>query len=135
MEINCPHCNEDVLISDDEVSTIFECPFCLQQIQLEQEEETLPPKLEPEEEKVPQVDESNQFKTPLNPLLCLCPACGKSVSKKADICVNCGHPIYNGLLGKAGASRIINIIFLAFLALMLFGCLFSPALMSLGGLF
>ena len=65
------------------------------------------------------------------PLLMPCPACGKSVSKKADICVGCGHPIYNGSLGTAGTRRAWNIIFLFFLLAGLFSCLLSGALTPL----
>ena len=132
MEIDCPHCNEGILIPDDEVSSTFECPFCNQNIELEQEEEeTLPPKDKTKEKKQPPLDSSNSFRTPLNPFLCDCPACGRSVSKKADICPSCGHPIYRGLLGTAGTSRTINIIGLVFLILIFTSCLFSGAFMPL----
>ena len=39
MEIECPSCKEQILIPDDEVSDVFECPFCLQTIEFVQEEE------------------------------------------------------------------------------------------------
>jgi uncharacterized paraquat-inducible protein A len=37
-----------------------------------------------------------------------CPACGAVASKKADRCPQCGHPIYRGLFGRAGAERYVN---------------------------
>lgn len=143
MEIECPSCKEQILIPDDEVTGVFECPFCLQTIELEQhkEDEVLPPKIDSKEKPkaspepplasapLPSAESiMNDFR---GPLLMPCPACGKSVSKKADICVGCGHPIYNGSLGTAGTRRAWNIIFLFFLLAGLFSCLLSGALTPL----
>ncbi len=58
-------------------------------------------------------------------LLVQCPACFEAVSKQADICPSCGHPIYRGVLGKAGASRIINVTFLVLLVVCVFFCLIT----------
>ena len=51
-----------------------------------------------------------------------CPSCRRPVSREADVCPACGHPIKNGFLGKAGASRVLNV-----------GCLIF--ILILGGLF
>jgi hypothetical protein len=60
-----------------------------------------------------------------------CPSCGKVVSREADKCPNCGHPIRGGILGGSGAERTINevalglIIVLAAIAVIIFiirGC-------------
>ena len=58
-------------------------------------------------------------------LLIQCPACFEAVSKQADICPSCGHPIYRGVLGKAGASRIINVTVLVLLVACVFFCLIA----------
>jgi DNA-directed RNA polymerase subunit M/transcription elongation factor TFIIS len=142
MEIECPSCKEQILIPDDELTEVFECPFCLQTIELEQqkEDEVLPPKID-SKEKPKASHEPPPASAPLpsaesimndfrGPLLMPCPACGKSVSKKADICAGCGHPIYSGFLGTAGTRRALNIIFLAAIIFLLFGCLFSPNFVS-----
>ena len=100
MEINCPSCNEAVLIADEDMTTTIECPFCQQPIEFDEPEpppvKDVPP---PVELPPPVSDEARRVLT--SKLLTLCPACGKAVSKQADICLDCGHPIYRGALGKA----------------------------------
>ena len=124
MEINCPSCNEAVLIADEDMAKTFECPFCHQPIEFDEPE---PPPIEkpppPIEKPPPLSDEARRMLT--SNLLILCPACSKAVSKQADICLNCGHPIYHGVLGKAGASRAINITVLALLVTCVFFCLIA----------
>ena len=140
--MECPSCKEQILIPDYEVTFVFECPFCLQTIELEQqkEDEFLPPKIhskekpkanpEPPPDSAPQPSAESIMNDFRGPLLMPCPACGKSVSKKADICADCGHPIYSGVLGTAGTRRALNIIFLAAILFFLFGCLFSQIFVS-----
>ncbi len=145
MEINCPSCNEAVLIADEDMAKTFECPFCQQSLEFDKPEpppiEEPPPPIEepppPIEEPPPPIEEppppiektppvSDEAKRVLTSnLLILCPACSKAVSKQADICLNCGHPIYHGVLGKAGASRAINITVLALLVTCVFFCLIA----------
>ncbi len=124
MEINCPSCNEAVLITDEDMAKTFECPFCQQPIEFDEPE---PPPIEkpppPIEKTPPLSDEARRMLT--SNLLILCPACSKAVSKQADICLNCGHPIYRGALGKAGASRIINVTVLVLLVACVFFCLIA----------
>ena len=36
MEINCPSCNEAVLIADEDMTTTIECPFCQQPIEFDE---------------------------------------------------------------------------------------------------
>ena len=117
MEVNCPSCNEAVLIADEDMAKTFECPFCQQSLEFDKPE---PP---PIEEPPPVSDEARRMLT--SKLLIQCPACSKAVSKQADICLNCGHPIYRGALGKAGASRIINVTILVLLVACVFFCLIA----------
>ena len=61
MEINCPSCNEAVLIADEDKATTIECPFCQQRFALEKPEplrieKTPPPP--PPRPKRPSVDYS-----------------------------------------------------------------------------
>ena len=137
MEINCPSCNEAVLITDEDMAKTFECPFCQQPIEFDEPEPppvkdaplpveklTWPFKPPPVEKPPPAVsDEARRMLT--SKLLIQCPACGKAVSKQADICLDCGHPIYRGALGKAGASRIINVTVLVLLVACVFFCLIT----------
>ncbi len=138
MEINCPSCNEAVLIADEDMTATVECPFCQQRFELESEtssthhppspQKNEPPPIEtpppPVEKTLPPLsDEARQMLT--SKLLIQCPACGKAVSKQADICLSCGHPIYSGALGKAGASRIINVTILVLLVACVFFCLIA----------
>ena len=145
MEINCPSCNEAVLIADEDMAKTFECPFCQQSLEFDKPEpppiEEPPPPIEepppPIEEPPPPVSDEarrmlfdfiqNLFGSgeTTSKLLIQCPACSKAVSKQADICLNCGHPIYHGVLGKAGASRAINITVLALLVTCVFFCLIA----------
>ena len=158
MEINCPSCNEAVLIADEDMAKTFECPFCQQSLEFDKPEpppieeppppiEEPPPPIEepppPIEEPPPPIEKTPPIEEPPPPiektppvsdeakrvltsnLLILCPACSKAVSKQADICLNCGHPIYHGVLGKAGASRAINITVLALLVTCVFFCLIA----------
>ena len=124
MEINCPSCNEAVLITDEDMAKTFECPFCQQPIEFDEPEpppvKDVPP---PVELPPPVSDEARRMLT--SKLLIQCPACGKAVSKQADICLDCGHPIYRGVLGKAGASRVVNITVLALLVTCVFFCLIA----------
>lgn len=174
MEIECPNCSEQILLTDDQIryGEMFECPFCLHKIELEPtEEETQPEEnAAPKEtvfcevcketsERVDDAGRDEYFDCP-NPLcnatinflgrvppmlgakeestiseehrqllasklLIQCPACFKAVSKQADVCPSCGHPIYRGVLGKAGASRIINITVLVLLVSCVFFCLIA----------
>jgi hypothetical protein len=53
MEINCPSCNEAVLITDEDMTATAECPFCQQRIEFDEAEpppinELKPPKIQPE---------------------------------------------------------------------------------------
>ena len=52
MEINCPSCDEVVLIADEDMGTTIECPFCQQHFALEQPEpppiEKPPPIIQPQ---------------------------------------------------------------------------------------
>jgi endogenous inhibitor of DNA gyrase (YacG/DUF329 family) len=41
MEINCPSCDEAVLIADEDMATTIECPFCQQRFALEKPEPPL----------------------------------------------------------------------------------------------
>ena len=41
--------------------------------------------------------------------LIACPGCRRPLSKHADRCPSCGHPIKRGFLGKAGAERAVNV--------------------------
>ena len=126
MEINCPSCNEAILIADEDMySPSLECPFCQQSIKLESETSSThhPPSPQKNEPPPPVSDEAKRLL--ISKLLIQCPACGKAVSKQADICLSCGHPIYSGVLGKAGASRIINITVLVLLVICVFFCLIT----------
>ena len=38
MEINCPSCNEAVLLADEDLVKAFECPFCQQRFQIDKPE-------------------------------------------------------------------------------------------------
>ena len=122
MEINCPSCNEAVLITDEDMAKTFECPFCQQPIEFDEPEpppvKDVPP---PVELPPPVSDEARRVLT--SKLLTLCPACGKAVSKQADICLDCGHPIYRGALGKAGPARAVNIVVFTLLFICVFFCL------------
>ena len=133
MEINCPSCNEAVLIADEDMTTTIECPFCQQPIEFDEPEpppvKDVPPLVEkppwPFKDE-PESALSEETKRALtSDLIIQCPACGKAVSKQADICPSCGHPIYAGVLGKAGASRIINITLLVLLVACVFFCLIA----------
>ena len=134
MEINCPSCNEAVLITDEDMAKTFECPFCQQPIEFDEPEpppvKDAPPPVEkltwpfkppPVELPPPVSDEARRVLT--SKLLTLCPACGKAVSKQADICLDCGHPIYRGVLGKAGPARAVNIVVFTLLFICVFFCL------------
>ncbi len=130
MEINCPSCNEAVLIADEDMAKTFECPFCQQSMEIDKPEpepvkDAPPPVEKPPPVEMPPVvsDEARRMLT--SKLLIQCPACGKAVSKQADICLDCGHPIYRGALGKAGASRIINVTVLVLLVACVFFCLIA----------
>jgi hypothetical protein len=53
MELNCPSCNEAVLIADEDVTATVECPFCQQRIEFDEAEpspinELSPPMIQPE---------------------------------------------------------------------------------------
>ena len=124
MEINCPSCNEAVLITDEDMAATVECPFCQQPIEFDEPEPTPIEEPPPPIEKTPPLsDEARRMLT--SKLLIQCPACSKAVSKQADICPSCGHPIYRGVLGKAGASRIINVTVLVLLVACVFFCLIT----------
>ncbi len=130
MEINCPSCNEAVLIADEDMAKTFECPFCQQSLEIDKPEpepvkDAPPPVEKPPPVKMPPPVSDEAKRVLTSNLLILCPACSKAVSKQADICLNCGHPIYHGVLGKAGASRAINITVLALLVTCVFFCLIA----------
>ena len=131
MEINCPSCNEAILIADEDMySPSLECPFCQQSIKLESETSSThyppsPQKNEPPPIETPPPVSDEAKRLLISKLLIQCFACGKAVSKQADICPSCGHPIYSGVLGKAGASRIINVTFLVLLVVCVFFCLIT----------
>lgn len=38
-----------------------------------------------------------------------CPACTKPLSKMAEICPSCGHPVKRGFLGRSGKERAVNV--------------------------
>jgi len=38
-----------------------------------------------------------------------CPECDAIVSRQADVCPRCGHPLKRGFLGAAGTERALNI--------------------------
>ena len=40
IEINCPHCNEDIELDDDD-SGLFSCPYCNQEFLWEQESQIM----------------------------------------------------------------------------------------------
>jgi hypothetical protein len=42
-----------------------------------------------------------------------CPSCRSNVSRQAEICPQCGHPLKRGFMGKPGTERALNL-----------GCLF-----------
>ncbi len=130
MEVNCPSCNEAVLIADEDMAKTFECPFCQQSLEIDKPEpepvkDAPPPVEKPPPVKMPPPVSDEAKRVLTSNLLILCPACSKAVSKQADICLNCGHPIYHGVLGKAGASRAINITVLALLVTCVFFCLIA----------
>ena len=130
MEINCPSCNEAVLITDEDMAKTFECPFCQQSLEIDKPEpepvkDAPPPVEKPPPVKMPPPVSDEAKRVLTSNLLIQCPACSKAVSKQADICLNCGHPIYHGVLGKAGASRAINITVLALLVTCVFFCLIA----------
>ena len=130
MEINCPSCNEAVLIADEDMAKTFECPFCQQSMEIDKPEpepvkDAPPPVEKPPPVKMPPPVSDEAKRVLTSNLLILCPACSKAVSKQADICLNCGHPIYRGALGKAGASRIINVTVLVLLVACVFFCLIT----------
>tara|TARA_B100002003_G_C13717966_1_gene359704 strand:- start:73 stop:483 length:411 start_codon:yes stop_codon:yes gene_type:complete len=130
MEINCPSCNEAVLIADEDMAKTFECPFCQQSLEIDKPEpepvkDAPPPVEKPPPVKMPPPVSDEAKRVLTSNLLILCPACSKAVSKQADICLNCGHPIYRGALGKAGASRIINVTILVLLVACVFFCLIA----------
>jgi uncharacterized paraquat-inducible protein A len=130
MEVNCPSCNEAVLIADEDMAKTFECPFCQQSLEIDKPEpepvkDAPPPVEKPPPVKMPPPVSDEAKRVLTSNLLILCPACSKAVSKQADICLNCGHPIYRGALGKAGASRIINVTVLVLLVACVFFCLIA----------
>ena len=125
MEINCPSCNEAVLIADEDMAKTFECPFCQQSLEIDKPEPEPVKDAPPPVEKPPPAVSDEAKRVLTSNLLILCPACSKAVSKQADICLNCGHPIYRGALGKAGASRIINVTVLVLLVACVFFCLIA----------
>jgi uncharacterized paraquat-inducible protein A len=130
MEVNCPSCNEAVLIADEDMAKTFECPFCQQSLEIDKPEpepvkDAPPPVEKPPPVKMPPPVSDEAKRVLTSNLLILCPACSKAVSKQADICLNCGHPIYRGALGKAGASRIINVTILVLLVACVFFCLIA----------
>ena len=103
MEINCPSCDEVVLIADEDKGTKIECPFCQQRFEYETPPlvEKLPPPIvkQPPAEPtfVSDLKRDGVHFWPLskqdtNPLI-QCPSCGKDVSKLAYTCPNCAHPI------------------------------------------
>jgi hypothetical protein len=47
-----------------------------------------------------------------------CPECKHQISKKADTCPSCGHPIRRGFLGRAGTERFLNVGCLIYLLIM-----------------
>ena len=130
MEVNCPSCNEAVLIADEDMAKTFECPFCQQSLEIDKPEpepvkDAPPPVEKPPPVKMPPPVSDEAKRVLTSNLLILCPACSKAVSKQADICLDCGHPIYRGALGKAGASRIINVTVLVLLVACVFFCLIA----------
>ena len=53
MELNCPSCNEAVLITDEDMTATVECPFCQQRFEFDEAEpppvnESSPPIIQPE---------------------------------------------------------------------------------------
>ena len=53
MELNCPSCNEAVLIADEDMTAAVECPFCQQRFEFDEAEpppvsEPSPPIIQPE---------------------------------------------------------------------------------------
>ena len=123
MEIECPHCNEYNLVADEDVHATVECAFCQQDIhvsekmaekattslQFKKKEKSADPK---KMETTARLSEEaslikQRYAAPEadHKLLVRCPACAKSVSKKSDICVNCGHPIDERFFLKGAITR------------------------------
>ena len=50
MELKCPSCKEDILISDEDASSIIECPFCQQRISISEPEPKQPPVINQKQE-------------------------------------------------------------------------------------
>jgi hypothetical protein len=63
MEINCPSCDEAVLITEEDKATTIKCPFCQQRFALEQPEPPLiekPPAMVEREDKTAQSQEGEK---------------------------------------------------------------------------
>lgn len=90
----CPKCNQPIDAPAQLASQLINCPTCREEIEV-------PIRSVPKKPPPPL--------PPSNPNLQFCPSCNAEVSRKANTCPQCGHPIMRGFLGKAGTERSLNI--------------------------
>jgi len=89
----CPQCTHPLEASEELASQLIDCPVCKEAIEVPIQSQppnppvSAPPPL-PISPVLPPLHQ--QFATPNTRL---CPACKAQVSREADVCPQCGHPI------------------------------------------
>jgi uncharacterized paraquat-inducible protein A len=126
IHFECPKCTQSLDAPEELASQLIECPTCKETIEVPlRSRAAKPPASAPLPSlPIPQLSQPLRQEF-INPNLETCPACRAQVSREADVCPHCGHPIKRGFLGRAGTERVLNvgcfIIILVIVALVVLG--------------